>query len=72
MQFTQWRRSALSAVFIALIWGSGALGEIEAARDLMEEGKFTEARTSLWPASRSGNAEADDLFVVMYAMGLGV
>ena len=49
-----------------------ARAEIEAARDLMEEGKFVEARESLWPAARSGNADAEELIGVMYAMGLGV
>jgi TPR repeat protein len=47
-------------------------GEIEHARDLMEEGKFEEARAELWPAARSGNAEAEELIGVMYALGLGV
>ena len=35
--------------------------DIEVARDLMEEGKFEQARDALWPAARSGNADADDL-----------
>ena len=72
MQFTQWRHSALNAMFVALVWVGGASGEIEAARDLMEEGKFVEARAAMWPAARSGNAEAEELIGVMYAMGLGV
>ena len=72
MQFIQWRRSALSAAFVVLVWVGRASGEIEAARDLMEEGKFVEAREALWPAARSGNAEAEELIGVMYAMGLGV
>jgi len=38
----------------------------------MEAGKFKEARIELWPAARSGNAEAEELIGVMYAMGLGV
>ena len=37
MQFIQWRRSALSAAFVVLVWVGGASGEIEAARDLMED-----------------------------------
>ena len=72
MQFTQWRYSCLGAVFVALVWVGGATGEIEVARDLMEEGHFVEARAALWPAARSGNAEAEELIGVMYAMGLGV
>ena len=51
---------------------SPAFAEIEAARDLMEEGRFVEAREELWPAARSGNADAEELIGVMYAMGLGV
>ncbi|WP_419555522.1 tetratricopeptide repeat protein [Pseudaestuariivita rosea] len=48
------------------------LAEIEEARDLMEAGHFEEARTALWPAARSGNADAEELIGVMYALGLGV
>ena len=33
---------------------------------------FEEARAALWPAARSGNADAEELIGVMYAMGLGV
>jgi hypothetical protein len=39
---------------------------------MMEKGRFAEAREALWPAARSGNAEAEELIGVMYAMGLGV
>ncbi|MCH2095551.1 MAG: sel1 repeat family protein [Rhodobacteraceae bacterium] len=49
-----------------------AKAEIEDARDLMEAGKFKEAREALWPAARSGNADAEELIGVMYALGLGV
>jgi len=35
-------------------------------------GRFAEAREELWPAARSGNAEAEELIGVMYALGLGV
>ena len=38
----------------------------------MEKGNFKEAMTELWPAARSGNADAEELIGVMYAMGLGV
>ena len=46
--------------------------DVEAARDLMEANRFQEAREELWPAARSGNADAEELIGVMYAMGLGV
>ena len=39
---------------------------------MMEEGRFQEAMKELWPAARSGNAEAEELIGVMYALGLGV
>ena len=48
------------------------LADIEDARDLMEEGQFEDAYDALWPAARSGNAEAEELIGVMYALGLGV
>ena len=42
------------------------------ARDLMEKNKFKEAKDALWPLARSGNADAEELIGVLYAMGLGV
>ena len=51
---------------------SPAAADIEAARDLMEAGRFAEARAMLLPAARSGNADAEELIGVMHAMGLGV
>jgi len=49
-----------------------AFAELETARDLMEAGEYKAAYEALWPAARSGNAEAEELIGVMYAMGLGV
>ena len=46
--------------------------DIEKARDLMEDNHFKEAMLQLIPAARSGNADAEELIGVMYAMGLGV
>ena len=51
---------------------SPAVADIEEARDLMDAGRFAEARAALWPAARSGNADAEELIGVMYAQGLGV
>lgn len=51
---------------------TAALAEIEEARDLMEANRFEEAMEALLPAARSGNADAEELIGVMYAMGLGV
>ena len=57
---------------VLLLLAAPASAEIEGARDLMEAGRFAEARAALWPAARSGNADAEELIGVMYAMGLGV
>ena len=46
--------------------------DMEVARDLMEANRFEEAREALLPFARSGNAEAEELIGVMYALGLGV
>ncbi|MFK7880920.1 tetratricopeptide repeat protein [Roseobacter sp.] len=63
----------MRAVFLACtLFAAPAFAEIEAARDMMEEGRFEEAYSALWPAARSGNADAEELIGVMYAMGLGV
>ena len=62
--------------FLLLFWflsaSTIARAEIEHARDLMEANEFEAAYTELWPAARSGNADAEELIGVMYAMGLGV
>ena len=63
-------RSALVAVMLAS--PGMARAEIETARDLMEGGQFAKAMQELLPAARSGNADAEELIGVMYAMGLGV
>ncbi len=49
-----------------------AKADLEPARDLMEAGEFEAAMQALQPAAISGNAEAEELIGVMYAMGLGV
>ena len=38
----------------------------------MEAGRFEEAMQEFLPAARSGNADAEELIGVMYALGLGV
>ena len=63
---------ALSLFVCAGIVSPTARAEIEHARDLMEANRFEEAMTELWPAARSGNADAEELIGVMYALGLGV
>ena len=66
-----------SVVFFLLLLGflsasTIVRAEIEHARDLMEANEFEAAYKELWPAARSGNADAEELIGVMYAMGLGV
>ncbi|XWN28964.1 MAG: tetratricopeptide repeat protein [Devosia sp.] len=46
--------------------------DLESARDMMEAGAFEDAMAALHPLARSGNADAEELIGVMYAMGLGV
>ena len=58
--------------FTVCIMARPGLGEIEQARDLMEANEFEAAFRELWPAARSGNADAEELIGIMYAMGLGV
>ena len=57
---------------ILTLMATPVAADIEKARDLMEAGKFQEAREALWPFARSGNADAEELIGVMYALGLGV
>lgn len=59
-------------LFIALLYATQVSAEIEHARDLMEAGEFDKAMVELLPAARSGNADAEELIGIMYAMGLGV
>lgn len=49
-----------------------AHADIERGRDLMEKSQFAEAMREFLPAARAGNADAEELIGVMYALGLGV
>lgn len=62
----------LVALIALLSLCSVATAELEQARDLMDAGDYKAAYQELWVAARSGNAEAEELIGVMYAMGLGV
>lgn len=62
--------SAIVAAFLAGASPAGA--DVEDGRDLMEAGRFEEAMEAFLPAARSGNADAEELIGVMYALGLGV
>lgn len=59
------------AIAFALMTGP-LHAEIETARDLMDAKDYPAAMQELLPAARSGNAEAEELIGVMYALGLGV
>lgn len=61
-----------ASVILVPMLAAPAWAEIEQARDMMEAGQFEAARAALWPAARSGNADAEELIGVMYALGLGV
>ena len=44
----------MRVILFFTLWLCGAaLADIEEARDLMEAGKFVEAKEALWPAARS-------------------
>ncbi|MFT4782730.1 MAG: TPR repeat protein [Paracoccaceae bacterium] len=66
------QKFTLRMAFVLACLAAPVQAEIEEARDLMESGRFAEARAALWPAARSGNADAEELIGVMYALGLGV
>lgn len=55
-----------------LCFAAPAQADMEDARDLMEAGEYAQARALFEVYARSGNAEAEELIGVMYAMGLGV
>jgi len=65
--------AALLVTGLTIAPGAGfANSALEAARDLMEANRFADAKAALDPLARSGNADAEELIGVMYAMGLGV
>ena len=66
------RKKLAAACVAVLLTTFPALADVEEGRDLMEAGLYVEAREALWPAARSGNADAEELIGVMYALGLGV
>ena len=63
--------AGILAVFLTLSTPILA-ADLEEARDLMEAGQFEAARAQFEVLARSGNADAEELIGVMYALGLGV
>ena len=58
-------------LLIALLFQVAA-ADVEKGRQLMEQSLFKEAMIEFLPAAQAGNADAEELIGVMYAMGLGV
>ena len=55
-----------------LFWTVSAHATMEEAKDLMEAGEFEAAKELFEVYARSGNADAEELIGVIYALGLGV
>ena len=65
----------VSVIFLTLLALSTAqpvFADVEKGRQLMEQSRFDEAMQEFLPAAQAGNADAEELIGVMYAMGLGV
>ena len=60
-----------TALCFFLMCGPSFAG-VEEGRDFMEAGKYSAAMEEFMPAAKSGNADAEELIGVLYAMGLGV
>jgi TPR repeat protein len=69
-----WKAYATCTYIFAILFvlAGPAQANMEQARDLMEAGDFEAAREKLSLYARSGNAEAEELIGVIYALGLGV
>ncbi len=47
-------------------------GDVEDAKNMMEQGGYSAAFELLYPMAQTGNADAEELIGSMYALGLGV
>lgn len=65
-------RAICATLGLCLLFATPARADLEQARTLMEAGEFAQARAAFEVYARSGNADAEELIGVMYAMGLGV
>ena len=61
-----------AVVLFGLLQSQVAFADVEKGRQLMEQSKFAEAMQEFLPAAQAGNADAEELIGVMYAIGLGV
>lgn len=66
------KRSICAFIILMIIPINTAIANIEYAKDLMESNQFHEAMQALLPYAKSGNADAEELIGIMYALGLGV
>ena len=64
--------SCRAFALLLCLFATPAMSDMENARDLMEAGEYAEAKALFEIYARSGNAEAEELIGVMYALGLGV
>ena len=64
--------SVIFMMLLIAIPAQYALADVEKGRQLMEQSRFDEAMQEFLPAAQAGNADAEELIWVMYAMGLGV
>jgi len=62
----------LSAITLLCSLALPTSADVEKGRQLMEQNKFAEAMAEFLPMANAGNADAEELIGVMYAMGLGV
>lgn len=66
------RKVASIIIASALLTAQPAFAGLEEGRDFMEANDFSAAMQEFLPLARSGNADAEELIGVMYALGLGV
>lgn len=59
-------------VLAVVLSASPVFAGVEEGRDFMEAGQYEKAFEEFLPAAASGNADAEELIGVMYALGLGV
>ena len=66
------RRGIVAVVLLCALAPPLSAGNLLDAKRLMKQGRFEEARAAFLPLAQAGNADAEELIGVMYAMGLGV
>ena len=69
-----WTTVAVRSLCAVALLTAGTVhaGALLDAKRLMKAGRFAEARAAFLPLAQGGNADAEELIGVMYAMGLGV